>query len=131
MVATGNANVVYASGTPQYRYRYDGTVEFKGSATYTVAFGAYSTSNRKYTITIGNIPTTCLTSGELAGIADLKGINYIDVPQASADQIVQQYGYIIRKSGSNLIVEFQSSFTASTSKSMVINFEGAVIHPTI
>ena len=131
LVATGNANVVYTSGVPQYRYRYDGTVEFRGQATYTVSFGTYQTSNRKYTITIGNIPTTCLTGGELAGIADLKSINYIDVPQASADQIVQQYGYIIRKSTANLIVEFQSSFTNATSKSMVVNFEGAVIHPLI
>lgn len=131
LVATGNANVVYSAGVPQYRYRFDGSVEFRGQATYTVDFGAYSTSNRKYTITIGNIPTTCLTGGELAGTADLKAITYIDVPQASADQITQQYGYIIRKSTANLIVEFQSSFTASTSKSIVVNFEGCVIHPLI
>ena len=131
LVATANANVVYASGAPQYRYRYDGTVEFRGQATYTVAFGTYLTSNRKYTITIGSIPTTCLTGGELAGIADLKSINYIDIPQASADQITQQYGYIIRKSTANLIVEFQSSFTAITSKSIVVNFEGSVIHPLL
>lgn len=131
LVATGNANVVYTSGAPQYRYRYDGTVEFRGQATYTVAFGAYTTSNRKYTITIGSIPTTCLSGGELAGVADLKSINYIDIPQASADQITQQYGYIIRKSVANLIVEFQSSFTAITSKSIVVNFEGSVIHPLL
>jgi hypothetical protein len=132
LVPTGNANVVYASGAPQYRYRYDGTLEFRGRATYTVTFGAYSTANRKYTITIGNIPTTCLTAGEQAGVSDLKGINYIDVPQASADQIVQQYGYIIRKSTNNMIVEFQSSFTgASNAKSIVVNFDGAVSHPLI
>jgi hypothetical protein len=132
LVATGNASVVYTSGTPQYRYRYDGTLEFRGRATYTVTFGAYSTSNRKFTITIGNIPTTCLTAGEQAGVSDLKGINYIDIPQASADQIVQQYGYIIRKSTNNLIVEFQSSFTgASNAKVIVVNFDGAVSHPLI
>lgn len=131
LVATGNANVVYVSGIPKYRYRFDGTIEFKGSATYTVAFGAYSTGNRKYTITIGNIPTTCVTSGEQAGVSDLKNINYIDVPQAGADQITQQYGYIIRKSTANLIVEFQSSFTSSTSKTIVVNFEGAISYPSL
>ena len=131
LVATGNPNVVYASGAPQFRYRFDGSIEFKGSATYTVAFGAYSSSNRKFTVTIGNIPTTCLTSGELSGTADLKSINYIDIPQASADQITQMYGYIIRKTTANIIIEFQSSFTNATSKSIVVNFEGAVIHPNI
>ena len=131
LIATGNPNVVYASGAPQYRYRYDGTVEFRGSVTYNVAFGAYSTSDRKYTVTIGNLPTTCISSAEWTGVSDLKGINYIDVPQASADQITQQYGYIIRKSSNNIILIFQSSFTGATSKSMVVNFEGVVIHPQI
>lgn len=131
LVATGNPNVTYTSGAPQYRYRFDGTIEFRGTATYNVAFGTYQTANRKYTITIGNIPTTCLTLGEQAGTRDLKGINYIDIPQASADQIVQQYGYIIRKSTQNIVVEFQSSFTNATSKSIVVSFDGAVSHPTI
>jgi hypothetical protein len=131
LVATGNPNVVYASGQPQFRYRFDGTVEFRGQATYTVAFGTYQTANRKYTVTIGSLPTICLSGGELAGTSDLKSINYIDIPQASADQITQQYGYIIRKATANIIIEFQSSFTGATSKSIVVNFEGAVIHPLL
>lgn len=131
LVATGNPSVTYVSGAPQYRYRFDGSIEFRGSATYTVNFGTYQTSGRKYTVVIGNIPVTCLTSGELAGTADLKAMNYIDVPQASADQIVQQYGYIIRKSTNNLIIEFQSAFTNATTKSIVVNFEGCIIHPLI
>lgn len=130
LVGTGNPNVVYASGNPQYRYRFDGSIEFKGAVTYTVNFGAYVTANRKYTITIGNIPITCLTAGEQAGTADLKGINYIDPPGAG-DQITQQYGYIIRKSTQNIIVEFQSAFIAATSKSIVVNFDGVVSHPSI
>lgn len=80
---------------------------------------------------MGNIPITCLTAGEQAGTADLKGITYIDVPQASADQITQQYGYIIRKSSQNYILEFQSSFTGATTKTIVVNFEGTVVHPSI
>lgn len=131
LVATGNPSVTYVSGAPQYRYRFDGTVEFRGSATYTVNFGTYQTSSRKFTVTVANIPTTCLTAGELAGTADLKSMNYIDTPQASADQIVQQYGYIIRKSTNNFIIEFQSAFTNATTKSIVVNFEGCVIHPLI
>lgn len=131
LVSTGNANVTYVAGTPMYRYRFDGTVEFKGSATYTVDFGAYSSGNRKFTVPIGNIPTTCLTAVEQAGTADLKNINYIDIPQASADQITQMYGYIIRKTAQNLFIEFQSSFTGATSKTIVVNFEGAVSYPNI
>ena len=131
LIATGNPNVVYASGNPDYRYRFDGSIEFRGNVTYTVAFGAYSTGDRKYTITIGNIPSTCLNLTEQAGTRDLKGINYIDIPQASADQITQLYGYVIRKAVQNIIVEFQSSFTASTSKSVVVSFDGVISHPTI
>lgn len=130
LVATGNPNVVYASGNPQYRYRFDGSIEFKGAVTYTVNFGAYVTANRKYTITIGNIPVTCLTAGEQAGTSDLKGINYIEAPGAG-DQITQQYGYIIRKASQNIIIEFQSAFIAATSKSIVINFDGVISHPSI
>lgn len=131
LVATGNASVVYVSGAPQYRYRFDGSVEFKGSATYTVSFGAYGTSSdRKFTFTAGSIPTTCLTAGEQAGTSDLKGINYIDIPYSAGIE-AQQYGYIIRKSAQNIILEFQSSFAIAKSKTIVVNFEGAISHPSI
>lgn len=131
LAASGSASVVYVSGNPQYRYRYDGTVEFRGSVTYTVSFGTYSSGTRKFTVPMGSIPTTCLTAGEQTGTSDLKGINYIDAMQASADQIVQQYGYIIRKNAQNYFLEFQSSFTNATSKTIVVNFEGVVFHPNI
>jgi len=131
LVASSNPSVTYTSGAPQYRYRFDGTVEFRGSITYSVAFGTYQTSGRKYTISMGNIPVTCLTLGELGGTKDLKSINYIDIPQAGADQYTQMYGYIIRMSAQNLLLEFQSSFIGATTKSIVVNFEGAVIHPNI
>lgn len=131
LVASGNANVVYASGAPEFRYRFDGTIEFRGSITYTVSFGTYQTSNRKFTIPMGNIPITCVTAGELIGTKDLKSINYIDIPQVGADQYTQLYGYVIRMSAQNLVLEFQSSFINATSKSIVVNFEGAVVHPAI
>lgn len=131
LVATGNANVVYVSGAPKYRIRHDGTIEFKGTATYNVAFGNYSSANRKFSITVGNIPSTCVTLTEQAGTQDLKSIQYIDVPQASADQIVQQYGYIIKKSTQNINIDFQSAFTNATSKSIVVSFDGAVSHPNL
>lgn len=131
LVASGNPNVVYTSGAPQYRYRHDGTIEFRGSITYTVAFGNYQSSNRSFTIPMGSIPVSCITAGEQAGTVDLKSINYIDVPQAGADQYTQMYGYIIRKNAQNLSLVFQSSFIGSTSKSVVVNLEGAVSYPTI
>ena len=131
LLSSGNTNVVYTAGAPEYRYRYDGTIEFRGSVTHTVSFGTYQSANRKFTILLGSIPTTCLSASEQSGVRDLKSIMYIDTPQASADQIVQQYGYIIRKSGQNIILEFQSAFTNATSKSVVVNFEGAVVYPSI
>lgn len=126
---TGNGNVVYSAGTPKYRYRYDGTIELKGNVTYIVSFGAYTTGDRKQTAIVGPLSTTCVSAVEQNGQADLKGINYIDTPQASADQIVQQYGYIIKKNAQNISIDFQSSFSASTSKTIVVSFDGVVIHP--
>lgn len=125
-----HAQVTHTGGTPQFRYRYDGTLEFRGSATYTVAFGAYTTANRKFTVTVASVPTTCVTAGEQTGTSDLKGINYID-PSGAGDQITQMYGYIIRKNAQNFIIEFQSSFIATTTKTIVVNFEGVVVYPNI
>lgn len=129
--AISNTNVVAVSGKPQYRYRYDGSIEFRGSMSFTVAFQNYASANRKYTISLGTIPTSCLTAAEQAGTADLKNVNYIDQPQASADQITQMYGYTVRKSANTLIVEFQSAFTNNTNKTIVVNFDGAISHPNI
>ena len=130
VVATGNADVVYVSGTPKYRYRFDGTIEFKGSVTHTVNFGAYSTANRKRTITLGNIPTSCLNSTEQAGTVDLKNINYIDQP-GTGDQITQQYGYIVRKTSNNIILEFQSAYISATTKTIVTHLDGAISYPSL
>ncbi len=131
VVATGNPNVIHSSGTAQYRYRYDGSIEFRGSMTYTVNFGPYTSGPRKFTFTVGSIPTTCVSLGEQVGTADLKSINYIDQQQVGLDQVTQQYGYIIRKSANTIILELQSSFTNATSKVIVVNFEGAISHPQI
>lgn len=130
IVATGTGDVTFVSGTPQYRYRFDGTIEFRGSITHTVNFGTYATSARQRTITMGNIPTSCLTAGEQAGTKDLKSVMYIDAPGAG-DQITQQYGYIIRKNTQNIVLVFQSSFISATTKTVVVDFEGAVSHPLI
>lgn len=124
LVPSGNANVVYLAGAPEYRYRFDGTIEFRGSVSYTVAFAANTSANRKYTIPMGNIPTTCVTLVEQAGTSDLKSITYIE-------SVGQMYNYIIRKSTQNLLLEFQSSFTSPTSKTIVVNFDGAISHPNI
>lgn len=128
---TGSAGVTHNSSAVKYRIRFDGTIEFRGSASFTVAFSEYSSANRKFTVALGSLPTTCLTAPELAGVADLKNVNYIDIPQASVDQITQMYGYIVKKNSQNIIVDFQSSFTNATSKTIVISFDGVVIHPNI
>lgn len=130
LVASANINVLFVSGIPKYRYRFDGTIEFKGSVTYTVNFGAYTTGNRKFTVPLGNISTVCLTAGEQTGISDLKNINYIE-PNGVGDQITQQYGYIVRKNSQNYFLEFQSSYLAPTTKTIVVNFESIQVHPNI
>jgi hypothetical protein len=130
-VSSNNSNATYVAGTPQYRITFDGTIQFRGSATFTVNFGDYSTSARKRVANIITLPTTCVSLSELTGVTDLKSINYIDAPQTSADQIVQQYGYIIRKTNNVIQLEFQSSFSATTQKTIVVNFEGAVIYPNV
>lgn len=130
LIAITDPNLSYVSGAPSYRVRFDGSIEFKGSATYTANFGVYSSSTRTITASIGNIPTSCVNITEQAGVADLKAITYIDAAQASVDQIVQQYGYIIRKSSQNIILQFQSSYTNPTSKTIVVTFDGAISHPT-
>jgi hypothetical protein len=124
LVPTGNANVIFLAGAPEYRYRFDGTLEFRGSISFTVNFAANTSANRKFTITMGNIPTTCLSLVEQAGTADLKSITYIE-------SVGQMYNYIIRKSTQNLLLEFQSSFTSATSKVIVVNLDGAISHPNI
>jgi len=58
LIPLSNPNVTYVAGTPEYRYRFDGSIEFRGSLTFNVNFGQYSSSNRKFTLTVGNIPTT-------------------------------------------------------------------------
>ena len=118
LAATGNPDVVYVSGTPQYRVRFDGSIELKGSAQYTVNFGTYASTNRKRTVTIGNINDvsnltgSCgVTSGEMAGTSDLKSMVYIDQP-GLGDQITQSFGYIIRKTNKNILIEFQSYYVS-------------------
>ena len=126
-----NPNVTKIAGAPKYRIRFDGTIEFKGSLTFITNFGNYSSSSRKFTFTIGNIPMTCLNSTEQSGVSDLKAITYIDDAQASADQFTQMYGYVIRKSTQNIIIELSSAFTNATQKTIVVNFDGAISHPNI
>lgn len=137
LVATGTGDVVHQTGTPQYRVRFDGTIEFRGSSTYVVNFGTYASTGRKKTVTVANINNvsalsgTCgVTSTEMIGISDLKSMTYIDQP-GTGDQITQMYGYIIRRNGKNIILEFQSSFISATEKTIVVNYEGVVIHPSI
>lgn len=124
LLATGNAAVAYISGTPQYRFRYDGSVEFRGQAVYTVAF-AGTPSSRRFTVTIANLPTSCLTLGEQAGTSDLKGINYVDT------SLLSVYGYIIRKATEKIILEFQTTYENAASKTIVVSFDGCVSHPIL
>jgi hypothetical protein len=89
-----------------------------------------ATSNKQL-LTVGSLPTTCVTLAEQAGVADLKGINYIQTATAGADQMTQIVGYIIRKSSQNIIIEFQSSLLTAGAKTIVVNFDGAISHPSL
>lgn len=126
---TGNSAVTFLSGNPEFRYRFDGTLEFRGNISYTVNFGDYYSANRRFVIPLTAIPTTCVSAIELAGQSDLKGINYIDNFGASADQITQQFGYVVRKTNQNLSIELQSSFVTATTKTLVVSLDSISIHP--
>lgn len=128
---TGISGVRYTSGKPQYRIRHDGTIEFKGNAVYTVNFGNYDSVDRKFVISAGSLGVSCITAAEQNNLTDLKSITYIDVPQPSADQITQQYSYIIRKKNQDILLEFQSSFSENTTKTVVVSFDGAIYHPNL
>lgn len=128
---SGVTGVTYISSDLKYRVRFDGTIEFKGSVTYTVQFGNYQTGPRKLSVNVASLAIDCLTLTEQAGTSDLKSMNYIDIPQAGADQYPQLFGYVIKKSGQNVIVDFQSSFINPTSKTIMVTFDGAVSHPNI
>lgn len=122
--ATGNASVSVVASDLKYRIKNDGTIEFKGTATYSVAFAANTAAGRKHTIPVGALQITCLTALEQAGISDLKSINYIEA-------VGEMYGYIIRKSTQNILLEFQSSFAAATTKQIIVSFDGAVSYPNL
>jgi hypothetical protein len=128
---TSNPDVTLVSSSAKYRVRHDGSIEFKGNATYTVAFSEYTGSKSKFTITAGGLSVACLTLAEQIGVAHLKGATFIDTPQTAADQITQMFGYIVRKSSKDIQIEFQSSFSNPTTKTVVVSFDGITSHPTI
>lgn len=128
--ATGNPAITLSSHNVKYRYRYDGSIEFKGSITYTVSFGPYTASTRERIHTNAlTLPTTCISALEMGGAEDLKSITYVNAPGTGSDQITQQYSYIIRKSAQNISIVMQSSFLTTTDKTLVVNMTGAIIHP--
>lgn len=121
---SGNASVTYLSGTPQYRFRHDGTIEFRGTATYKVNFGN-TASTRSFSVIMASVSTSCVTLAEQSGTIDLKGLTYID------SSLLGVYGYIIRKSSEKIVIEFQSGFQSATEKTIVVSFDGAVSHPPL
>jgi hypothetical protein len=124
--------VSFVSSNAKYRIRYDGTVEFKGNATYTVNFSEYHGTTSKYSVTSRWYrQSPVITLPEQNGVYQLKGISFIDTPQAAADQITQTYGYIIRKSSKDIYIDFQSAFSDATTKTIVVSFDGAVFHPSL
>jgi hypothetical protein len=122
------SGLVYVTGSPKYRIRYDGTIELKGTATYTVTFGAYNSSTYSLEDNIGVLPSTCLTLTEQTGAADLKSIFYTDVPTGTFPEF---YSYLIRKSNNSIRIQFNSGFKTGKTKTIVVSFDGVVIHPNI
>lgn len=131
IATTGTTDVTAVGGTLKYRVRFDGTVEFKGMLGYTVKFGPYSTSTRRFSIPVATLPTTCITATEMGGTFDLKTQVLIDTPQTSDDQLTQMYGYVIKKTNQNITIDFQSSFSNPTTKTIYVAFDGSMFHPEI
>ncbi len=123
-----NSSVTYTGGKIQYRYTLDGSIQFRGNGNFAVQFGAYTTAERKQVVTLAELPSTCFSATEQSGQVDLKNITHIDVPNGT---LVQQFGYTIRKNGTNLLIEFQSAYASPGSKTIVVSFDGAISHPAI
>lgn len=138
-----NPNITAVSQSVSYKVRYDGAIEFKGNAVFTVIFNSASTgivtSNNLFVIpSVTNLPcSTCCSSGgnpvafataELTKVSDLKYVNYND-PTNVVDALPKMYGYTVRLGGGNLVLVFQSTFAAT--KTINVSFDGCVYHPNL
>lgn len=110
----------------KFRVRFDGSIEFKGNATFSIVFPA--SGNGK--ISLPNSVTLPAQVGiaplNLTKVSDLKQVSYQD-STSTVNTDFRMYGYLIRFGGGNISFEFSSSF--SSTKTLVVCFDGAIYHP--
>ncbi len=123
-----NPGITYIAGIPKYRIRHDGTIEIKGTITYSVAFGAYNSLTYRLADSIATLPSTCLTLTEQAGAADLKSIFTTTDPTGTHPEFSS---YKIQKGSNGIRIEFGSGFKTGKTITMVVSFDGVMIHPNI
>ena len=122
------ANLSVTSQSVKFRYRTDGSIEFKGSVTYSVKFDA-GTGNKRI-INGASFPANGInnvTSGELDRIVNLKNYMTFDVPTAIATA-PNLTGYNINML--DAAFEFMHNTTAAA-KIIVITMDGCVYHPSL
>jgi hypothetical protein len=129
----GESNISVSSQSVQFRYRGDGTIEFRGSVTYSVQF---TSSNKRIIAIAASFPangSNNVTSAELNRVVNLKNYMTFDVPTSIGAPNLTGYNVNMLAaapaSNANIQIEFMHN-TAAT-KSIVITMDGAVYHPNI
>jgi hypothetical protein len=129
------SNITVSSQSVQFRYRGDGSIEFRGSVTYSVQFDG--TTGNKRIINGASFPlngNNNVSSAEVNRVVNLKNYMTFDVPTTipSTPNIT---GYNVNmlaaapNQNANIQLEFMHN-TAAT-KSIVITMDGAIYHPNI
>lgn len=120
------AGVSIPSQNVKFRVNFNGSIEFKGNATFTLVFpgtgsGILSVPN---SVTLPSL--TGITPTNLSKVSDLKQVTYQD-PTGTVNTDIRHYGYLIRLGGGNISFLFNSSFSAT--KTVVVCFDSAIYHP--
>lgn len=130
---------IVPGGTVQYRMLYNGSIEFRGNATFQVAFagnGIMTGTDLSTTVNTAEVGSALdVTNGvksyqltELTSSAELKQVSYLDSAN-TIDAIPKLLGYSIRFASGKLSMVFNSTFTAT--RTITVSFDGAIYHPTL
>jgi hypothetical protein len=128
------ANLSFVAGVPQYRKRFDGTIEFRGSATFQTQFpaggsGTILAANLSTTLAINEI-SGCYSLSNLANTSDLKSVTYNDSNNILGTPL-KQTTYTIRFGSGNITLLFHSTIDTTVAKTITVNFDGAMYHPNL
>lgn len=129
----GEANISVSSQNVQFRYRWDGTIEFRGSVTYSVQF---TTANKRIIAVAAQFPangSTNVTSAELNRVVNLKNYMTFDTPTTigAPNLIGYNVNMLAAASNQNANIQIEFMHNVAATKSIVITFDGCQYHPAL